>query len=140
MSSSASLPPLPSFTRSNVPPLPLPLPLSLQIEKAFQNSIGNLVQRSPGVMVTTGGTNTGVMKLVGKAIKNYGLTRLEAGEEGAMARRRWEGPGGLEQVRSDNDASEVGISGQFGRLFDEFGPFRLFSQSFPIIFIHYQLI
>ena len=55
-----------------------------------------------------------------------------------------------QQVRSDNDASEVSIFGhfgtfwdtlgQFGRLFDEFEPFRLFSQSFPTIFIHYRLI
>ena len=58
-----------------------------------------------------------------------------------------------QQVRSDDDASEVGILGhigttwgilghfgtfwafwdilgQFGRLFDEFGPFRLFSDHF----------
>ena len=38
------------------------------------------------------------------------------------------------QVRSDNDASEVGILGHFGTFwdhsedFEEFGPFRLFSQ------------
>ena len=31
------------------------------------------------------------------------------------------------QVRSDNDASEVVILGQFGKRFDEFGKFRLFS-------------
>ena len=31
----------------------------------------------------------------------------------------------IEQVQSDNDASEVDISRQFGRLFDEFGPFGL---------------
>ena len=54
------------------------------------------------------------------------------------------------QVHSDNDVSEVDILGhlgtfwdvlgQFGRLFDEFGPIRLFSLSFPSIFIHYRLI
>ena len=53
------------------------------------------------------------------------------------------------QVRSDNDASEVGILGHFGtfwdilgqlgRLFDEFGAFRLFYQSFPTIFSHNRL-
>ena len=56
----------------------------------------------------------------------------------------------IKQVRSDNDASEVGILrhfgtfwdilGQFGRLFDEFEAFRLFSQSFPTIFSHNRLI
>ena len=56
------------------------------------------------------------------------------------------------QVRSDNDASEVGILGhfgtfwtlwdilgRFGRRLDEFGAFRLFSQSFPTIFSHNRL-
>ena len=56
----------------------------------------------------------------------------------------------LKKLHSDNDASEVGILGHFGtcwdilgqlgRLFDEFGPFELFSQSFPTSFIHYRLI
>ena len=31
------------------------------------------------------------------------------------------------------------ILGQFGRLFDEFGAFRLFYQSFPTIFSHNRL-
>ena len=49
------------------------------------------------------------------------------------------------QVCSYNDASEVGILGHFGTFWNnsekfEFGPFRLFSQSFPTIFIHYRLI
>ena len=49
------------------------------------------------------------------------------------------------QVLSDNDASEVDILGHlgtfwdilghFGSHFDEFGAFRLFSQSFPTIFV-----
>ena len=32
-------------------------------------------------MITSGGTNTGVMKLVGKAMKNYNLTRVEAKDD-----------------------------------------------------------
>ena len=32
------------------------------------------------------------------------------------------------------------ILGQFGRLFDEFGAFSLFSQLFPTIFTNYWLI
>ena len=43
----------------------------MQIEEAFQNSIRDLVQRSPDIMVVTGGTNAGVMKVVGKAMKNH---------------------------------------------------------------------
>ena len=39
------------------------------------------------------------------------------------------------QDHSDNDASELDILGQFGRLCDELGAFRLFSQSFPTIFL-----
>ena len=40
----------------------------------------------------------------------------------------------IEQFRSDD------ILGQFGRFVEEFGAFRLFSQSFPTIFYHNLLI
>ena len=33
----------------------------------------------------------------------------------------------------DNNASEVDILGQFGRLFTKFGTFRLFNKPFPTI-------
>ena len=56
----------------------------------------------------------------------------------------------VEQVHSDNDASEVDILGhlgtfwdilgQLGSLFDKFGASRLFSQSFPTVFSHNRLI
>ena len=35
-------------------------------------------------MVTTGGTNAGVMKLVGKAMKNYSLTRIQTKQNAVM--------------------------------------------------------
>ena len=42
----------------------------------FQSALERLISLSPGVWLVTGGTRTGVMKLVGKAFKNLMLTRL----------------------------------------------------------------
>ena len=52
---------------------------------AFQSSIEHLMNLSPHVWLITGGTNTGVMKLVGKAFKNVMLMRLPDTQGMSMA-------------------------------------------------------
>ena len=71
-------------SKPNIISLTYPTHTNLQIEMALLNVIRDLVQRSPRIMVITGGTNTGVMKLVGKAMKNHILTRgnIQMAEDG----------------------------------------------------------